>query len=266
MSSHTGQNKQSVETGSVLESFAYSKGDQAKTIKEFKQALKGDYTVSFNGNARNAEKFLRRITVYGENHIQPNLPSIPSDRGLIMFESQDPERCIKKYMAYESNRCISIDQPDLSSESTALGRLKSAYISVLDEIGPQAVAQVEAQLGVRATVQEFMLKALHYATTKMSEISASGDEDRLNRIMEKMETAAEVSAQSRMKVESRIGVRDDHMFEQAASNIRNLSNDEAATIVVGDNHADKLFARLNAAFPERAVVKCKVAKEAWPVA
>ncbi len=251
-------NTQSIKSGSDLEGFAYNKGDQAKSIEEFKQALAGDYIVTFNDNARHPEKFFKRITVYGENHLHPKLPGIPGDRGVVMFESHDSERCIKKYAKHESNRCISIDRPDLSAEMTAFAKLKSAYYDVLAEISPHAVSEVEAQLGVRATTQEFMLKALAYIQSKMTETVASGNEERANRIIEKMVIAAKVSEQSSNKISAGMDARDHHMFEQARANIQSLSADEAATIVVGDHHADRLFARLSRVFPERAVVKCKV--------
>lgn len=251
--------KPSVANPPVLERFAYSKGDQAKTIEEFKQALAGDYIVSFNDNAKDPEKFPHRITVYGENHLVPNLPSIPGGRGIALFEAHDPERCIQKYRLHDTNLCSSIDDPDLSSESMAFDRLKAAYYDVLNEVGPHAIDDVESQLSERATTQEFMLKSLTYIGPRMREIDASGDQARVNRIMDKMSAAADISAQSRAQIESRISVRDDHMFEKSTANIQHLPADEAATIVVGDAHADKLFARLAQAFPERAVVKCKVA-------
>jgi 6-pyruvoyl-tetrahydropterin synthase len=252
------RNTQAIKSGSDLEGFAYNKGDQAKSIKEFKQALAGDYIVTFNDNARQPEKFFKRITVYGENHLYPKLPSIPGDRGVVMFESKDVERCIKKYAKHESNRCISIDSPDLSAESMAFTKLKSAYYDVLNEIDPHALSDVEAQLGVRATTQEFMLKALAHIQSKTMELVASGNEEQANRIMEKMLIASEVSQQANSRISAGMKARDHHMFEQARANIQSLSADEAATIVVGDGHADKLFARLNRVFPERALVKCKV--------
>ncbi|MFT5591256.1 MAG: hypothetical protein ACI9ZF_003455 [Bradyrhizobium sp.] len=248
----------SPKSDSELEGFAYSKGDQATSIEEFKQALAGDFIVTFNDNARHPEKFLKRISVYGENHLYLKLPSIPGDRGVIMFESHDPALCIKKYAKVESNRCISIDSPDLSAESMAFTKLKSAYYDVLDEIGPHAVSEVEAQLGVRATTQEFMLKALAHIQSKTMELVASGNEEQANRIMEKMLIASEVSQQANSRISAGMKARDNHMFEQARANIQDLPADEAATIVVGDLHADKLFARLNRVFPERALVKCKV--------
>jgi hypothetical protein len=177
----------------------------------------------FNNHALDQEKFRRRIMVYGEDHTNPNLPSIPGERGVVMFEAKNPERCIQNYTALESNRCISIDRPDLSAEYRAIDRVEPAYWQVLDEISPNGVRDIKAQLRESATFQEFMMKAHAYLRANTKAIFESGDEAREKRFMEKLRAISAVNDEAWAMISSGRDVRDDHMFEQALSNIQGLS-------------------------------------------
>jgi hypothetical protein len=242
----------------LFERFSYDKGDDAKTIEEFKQALAGDYRLTFNEAAKDPEKFKHRISVYGEDHARIKLPSIPGGHGVAMFEHKSPERCIGKYTAHETNRCVAIDLPDMTPEDEAIRELVGAWQAVLDVIGPQAHNDVIDQLGVVPSGSLYIGKARKHVLSKMSDVFASGDRERIDTFNEKLFATAPYEAKLQQTLASRMVIRDEYMSEQSASNIRGLSAEEAAIIVVGDAHANAIYDRLAKEFPDRAVVKCNI--------
>ena len=241
-----------------LARFDYRKGDDASTVQKFAKAVKNEFTVTSNEAAKNPETFRKNpIMVYGEDHRQPVIPSLRTPRGVLLLESNDPNRCLPKHVMHKANQCISIDKSKLDMVpliESCYRRAKKA----LDLIKPGEAKRIEDQVnknGGQATAYlnealQFIDKSTDAAIQRCH--SNMEAEKLLEAVYSFYDSVNEFN--SILTANRNGGKRDLTMLRECNQAISQLPENASASIVVGAVHAPFLANELAKKYPERAVV------------
>lgn len=247
--------------------YDYRKGDEATTVEAFTEALKDDFRVTSNKQAKIPEIFTKNpIMVYGEVHSEPTIPSLRTPKGVLLLESEDPNRCMPKHKLDISNRCISIDTKKADMSGTVIECARHAQ-TIVELIKPGAMAKIMSRVAASSGQATAMIQeAYNFVNEGFDAAYIKSSSPRERAVLEKARNTFfdSVHAFDQMLLEARGGDRDQSMMLKCETAIRQLPTDASATVVVGDIHSQFLAKQLSKQFPDRAVVLARSVKS--PVA
>lgn len=240
---------------------SYEKGDNATTVQGFCNAIQDDFQVEFNTVALDPEAFKSRIVIYGENHLDVKLPSIPNGKGVVLFEPSNlNRRCIEKYKRCRSNQCLSIDG-EITKESQAAEKKLSSLADLLIELNTTFFDELLQKQKPAGSIHHFLVEGFYYAAENYEAIySAKSFEGKkkLTTLYERLMTASDELTRA---LHEGLPARDAHMLNEAIRIIRSRSLEDGVTIVLGDSHVAHMFYGLKEYFPHRAIVLCRLKKQ-----
>ena len=245
-----------------LAKFDYRKGDEASTVQEFAKAVKGDFIVTPNKNAKNPELFRKNpIVVYGENHIEPVVPSLRTPKGVLLLESDDPDRCMPKHKMDISNSCTVIDK-DKATELAILKDFQTNLEKLVNLIEPDhmdTIIELAHENGLNDhAITEIATKFIDGTYPTILKNSSPAEKKVLESTHNKLQ-------QLMLKLNERLqrvgSNRDQSMLKECKRAIAKLPEDASATIVVGVLHSRYLATKLSDKFTDRAVVLAVVADQ-----
>ena len=237
----------------------YRKGDEATTFGEFKKALKGDYEVTCNKAAKNPEIFNKNpIMIYGERHDTPKIPSFRTPKGVLLLESDNPDRCVPKHKLHSSNRCVVIDKKRPLGLEAAIKDCAKKGKELVNLIDPKAMVQMEDKVWASSRETNALISEIYNFLVKSFGSAHAQASPRKKLLLDKAADAFQAAFELNLKVmKESITDRDKNMLMESEAAIKHLDPDASATIVVGSMHSDYLFENLSKKFPDRAVVLAK---------
>lgn len=249
-----------------FETLSYSKGDKAKSIKAFTEAVKGDYQVKSNRAARNDKKFASKaIMIYGEEHTDIRIPSIRNNKGVLLTESDEKRLQLSKHQQFEGNAHQHIDLITDEDIQQSYRPFVYALTEFAESMDYEAVQQIRSELKPTDSGHVFINKLLSFVENNFEK--AYNHKLEWERPWFKMQhdrlfTLKEAISQD---VRANLDKRNDHMITKATEIIAKLDDDESATIVVGARHLKPIAEALNQKFGRKTpVVACLPESVAWP--
>jgi hypothetical protein len=253
-------------TTSTASKYDYTKGDDARTVQEFAEAIKGDYKVTYNNNALKPDVFTTNpIMVYGEIHTHPKLPSLrnPEGKGAVLLESNHPEFCrLEKYNQHPSNVCEHIDTVEekvVTELARSLLNIATKQKELIGLIHSKGLSHVKARvdpshdsawpliMAMDSFIETYFQTVYDYASPEKKGALAAAYQAFLGAVDD-----------NNRLVSSKDGEREDIMAENAIQAIQGQDDDAAAIVVVGDAHRESVTKKLENAFAERAIVSSGV--------
>lgn len=239
-----------------LAKYDYRKGDQAKTLDEFKTALAGDFLVTANKAAQDPETFNKNpIMIYGEIHNDPKVPSLRTPKGVLLLESESPDRCMPKHKLDSANRCIFIDTEKAIITEAIINVYKKAA-TIVDLINPKTISEIKSKVESSSgqltaaihMAEEFVKDNFNHAYQR-----CSSPEKKLHLTESRDAFYKAIDASNDVTINTNRH-REKAMLQHCKVAIEQLPSDASATIVVGDLHSRFLANQLSKKFPDKAIV------------
>ena len=249
-----------------LQKLDYRKGDEAKTLAEYADAVKEEFDCEGNEIAKDMPHLWGSVLmVYGEEHTNRLYPKIRGSKGAVLLESEDSRICeMTKYTENLDNICAHIDVDESNDNiNDAFIELLTHTQEMVELIEPGGEKRIlsEATPEERETwkggASPYLIKLDEFINRKSNEayLKATPEKQYALALKRNIRTSA-IRKLNLVVVESR-GARDEKMFQESAKNINKLGKGTAATIVVGDNHVRGIVEGLGRKFPNRPIVACR---------
>lgn len=242
--------------------YDYTKGDDALTVQEFAEAVKGDYKVTYNKNALKSGVFTTNpIMIYGEDHTHPTLPSLrnPEGKGAVLLESNQPEFCrLEKYNRKPSNVCEHIDTVEkkvVAELERSLFNIATKQEELISLIHSKGLSHIKARVDPsHDSPWPLIMEMDRFIDTYFQTVHDYASPEKKRALAVAYQAFLDAVDDNLRLVNSKDGEREDIMAENAIQAIQNQDDDAAAVVVVGDAHRESITKKLENVFAERAVV------------
>ncbi len=239
--------------------YDYRKGDHAKTLDQFKQSVQNEYKITSNANGKSDELLNKNpIIVYGEIHSQPLVPSFRGEKGLLLLESKDPEKCLPKHKMHASNTCVYIDKAAKNSEQATINSLHNCInkaTTLLELIKPGQMKLIEESVRKTSGQTTAIIQyAFQFSETQFPLVFTTANKIQQEKLIAAKNNFQESLNELNQLITSNFGNRENTMLEESIQAISKSGEDHSAIAVVGAIHAKHLAKGLAKQFPERAVI------------
>jgi hypothetical protein len=241
-----------------MESRSYTKGDGAKSVQEFSDAVKNEFYVFSNKNALESNKFMHAnaIFVWGENHANVMIPGHRTERGTLLAEDPHSERCLEKHLLHPDNKCKNIDIVDNTGADKAILALHASVQKLIHHLDAEKGKEFHQLAGHGNSVAALLHQMQIFLNNNFDRIYSSQSPHIRQQTDIFTREVQLASDKYNTEIQSTLNKRDEVMINEAAKMIKAEGPGVSTTVLLGAGHAGAVSNGLMEKFRHRAMVVC----------